>query len=122
MSERVQLEPSWKSRLLPEFSKPYMVQLREFLQKETRAKKPIYPRGTEYFAALNFTPFEEVKVVIIGQDPYHGLNQAHGLCFSVKPGVEIPPSLQNIFKELKTDLGIAPARHGNLEHWARQGV
>lgn len=121
-SDRIQLEPSWKNRLLPEFDKEYMKNLREFLRGESAARKTIFPRGSEFFAAMNHTPFEEVKVVIIGQDPYHGLNQAHGLCFSVKRGVDIPPSLQNIFKELKSDLGIPPARHGNLESWAQQGV
>jgi uracil-DNA glycosylase len=120
--ERIQLEPSWKDRLLPEFSKDYMNDLREFLKREAAAKKRIFPRGPEYFAALNHTPFDQVKVVILGQDPYHGPGQAHGLCFSVKPGVQIPPSLQNIYKELKTDLGIEPAKHGFLEAWAKQGV
>src|SRR5665213_2500044 len=119
---KIQLEPSWKTRLLPEFSKSYMLDLRDFLRREVKAKKPIYPRGAEYFAALNQTPFDKVKVVIIGQDPYHGENQAHGLCFSVQPGVQIPPSLQNIFKEMKSDLGIAPPKHGNLSAWAAQGV
>jgi uracil-DNA glycosylase len=99
-----------------------MQQLREFLRREVAARKPVYPRGSEYFAALNHTPFEQVKVVILGQDPYHGVNQAHGLCFSVRRGVDIPPSLHNIFKELEADLGIKPSAHGNLEHWARQGV
>lgn len=122
VSDKIQLEPSWKQRLLPEFSKPYMHSLREFLKQEVKAKKTIFPRGPEYFAAMNYTPFEKVKVVIIGQDPYHGLNQAHGLCFSVKPGVEIPPSLQNIYKEMKTDLGITQPKHGYLEAWAEQGV
>jgi uracil-DNA glycosylase len=121
-AEKIQMEPSWKARLLPEFSKDYMNDLREFLRREVKAKKTVYPRGSEYFAALNHTPFEKVKVVIIGQDPYHGPNQAHGLCFSVQPGVQIPPSLQNIFKEIKSDLGISPPRHGNLKHWAEQGV
>ena len=83
----VALEPSWKNHLLPEFSKPYMEDLRQFLKQEKAAKKIIYPKGAEFFAALNATPFEKVKVVIIGQDPYHGPDQAHGLCFSVKPGV-----------------------------------
>src|SRR5476649_1016962 len=119
-ADRIQLEPSWKARLLPEFSKDYMLKLRGFLRSETQAKKAIYPRGAEYFAALNHTPFEQVKVVILGQDPYHGVNQAHGLCFSVQPGVDIPPSLQNIFKEMRSDLGIEPSRHGFLQHWARQ--
>ncbi|MBX3020992.1 MAG: uracil-DNA glycosylase [Bdellovibrionales bacterium] len=116
------MEASWKQHLLPEFSKPYMNSLREFLKKEVAARKVIYPRGSEFFAALNACPFDKVKVVILGQDPYHGVNQAHGLCFSVKPGVEIPPSLVNIYKELKNDLGIAPAAHGHLQSWADQGV
>jgi uracil-DNA glycosylase len=119
---KVRLEPSWKARLLPEFSRPYMRDLREFLKKEVQARKIIYPRGGEYFAALDHTPFDKVKVVILGQDPYHGVNQAHGLCFSVRPRVEIPPSLQNIFIELKDDLGIEPPDHGHLVHWAEQGV
>jgi len=118
----VALEPSWKNHLLPEFSKPYMQELREFLRKEKAAKKIIYPKGSEFFAALNATPFENVKVVIIGQDPYHGPNQAHGLCFSVKPGVGIPPSLRNIYAELKSDMGITPPTHGCLTKWAEQGV
>lgn len=118
----VALEPSWKNHLLPEFSKPYMEDLRQFLKQEKAAKKIIYPKGVEFFAALNATPFEKVKVVIIGQDPYHGPNQAHGLCFSVKPGVDIPPSLRNIYKELKNDLGIEPPNHGCLTKWAEQGV
>ena len=120
--DKVRLEPSWKARLLREFSQPYMRALREFLKKEIQAKKVIYPRGVEYFAALDHTPFDKVKVVILGQDPYHGVNQAHGLCFSVRPRVEIPPSLQNIFIELKNDLGIEPPDHGHLVHWAEQGV
>ncbi len=120
--DKVRLEPSWKARLLPEFSQPYMHDLREFLKREIQARKTIYPRGVEYFAALDHTPFDKVKVVILGQDPYHGPNQAHGLCFSVRPRVEIPPSLQNIFIELKNDLGIEPPDHGHLTHWAEQGV
>src|SRR5712691_12686335 len=110
--DRVRIEPSWKARLLPEFSQPYMRDLREFLKEEISARKVIYPRGSEYFAALDHTPFDKVKVVILGQDPYHGPNQAHGLCFSVRPGVDVPPSLQNIFIELKDDLGIEPPNHG----------
>lgn len=121
-ADKIQLEPSWKARLLPEFDKDYMHQLRAFLKREVAAKKQIFPRGSEFFAALNHTPFEKVKVVIIGQDPYHGLNQAHGLCFSVRRGVDIPPSLQNIFKELKSDVGFTPPGHGNLSHWADQGI
>jgi uracil-DNA glycosylase len=121
-SDRIKLDPSWKSRLIDEFGKPYMDELREFLKKERAAGKTIYPRGTEYFAALDHTPFDKVKVVILGQDPYHGMNQAHGLCFSVRPGVAVPPSLQNIFIELKSDLGIEPPNHGHLATWAEQGV
>lgn len=121
-SNPVQLEPTWKTRLAGEFDKAYMNELRDFLKKQVAAKKVIYPRGTEYFAALNLTPFDKVKVVILGQDPYHGPGQAHGLCFSVKPGVVIPPSLVNIYKELKNDLGIEPAKHGYLQSWADQGV
>ena len=116
------LEPSWKRVLSHEFDKPYMAQLRSFLLKEKKEGKLIFPRGDEYFAALDMTPFEKVKVVIIGQDPYHGPGQAHGLCFSVKPGVAPPPSLVNIYKELQEDLGIAPPKHGYLMDWAKQGV
>lgn len=107
---------------MPEFSKPYMSGLRDFLKSEKQAKKVIYPRGPEFFAALNHTPFERVKVVILGQDPYHGDGQAHGLCFSVRPGVVIPPSLQNIYKELKADIGFEVPDHGYLQKWADQGV
>ena len=122
MTDRVQLDPSWKSRLLPEFSKPYMEQLRAFLETERARQTPIYPRGSEYFAALNACAFDAVKVIILGQDPYHGPGQAHGLSFSVRPGVGVPPSLVNIFKEIQNDLGLEPPRHGFLDHWARQGV
>ncbi len=118
----IKLESSWKSTLDHEFTKPYMASLRAFLLKEKKAGKTIFPRGEEYFAALNTTPFDQVKVVIIGQDPYHGPGQAHGLCFSVKPGVPAPPSLVNIYKELKSDLGINPPSHGYLLDWAKQGV
>ena len=120
--DRIQLEPSWKAHLLPEFTKPYMTDLREFLRREREQKKMIFPRGTEYFAALNACPFEAVKVVVLGQDPYHGPNQAHGLSFSVRPGVAPPPSLVNIYKELKSDLGLMPPTHGFLQRWAEQGV
>jgi len=116
------IESSWKQRLDSELQKPYMQDLRGFLRKQLDAKKNIYPRPREFFAALNATPFEQVKVVILGQDPYHGPGQAHGLCFSVQPGVEAPPSLQNIYKELKADVGFQPVKHGYLEAWARQGV
>jgi len=118
----IKLEDSWKQALAPEFSAPYMAALRAFLQAEKQAGKVIFPKGSEYFRALDLTPLGQVKVVILGQDPYHGEGQAHGLCFSVRPGVRIPPSLVNIYKEMEADLGIVPPRHGYLEHWARQGV
>jgi uracil-DNA glycosylase len=118
----IRLEESWRDVLGPEFSNPYMSELRRFLLTEKEAGKRIFPKGSEYFRALDLTPLDHVKVVILGQDPYHGYGQAHGLCFSVRPGTRIPPSLVNIYKELRSDLGISPARHGFLEHWARQGV
>ncbi len=118
----VKLEESWKQALEGEFADPYMADLKRFLVAEKQAGKRIFPKGSEYFRALDLTPLDEVKVVILGQDPYHGFGQAHGLCFSVQPGVRIPPSLVNIYKEMESDLGIAPARHGFLEHWAEQGV
>lgn len=122
MENTVKLEDSWKSVLDTEFASPYMATLKAFLLAEKQAGKEIYPRGPEYFRALDLTPVERVRVVILGQDPYHGEGQAHGLSFSVRPGVRTPPSLVNIYKELQTDLGIEPARHGFLEHWAQQGV
>lgn len=118
----IKLEESWRLALTSEFSAPYMAALKGFLQAEKQAGKVIFPRGSEYFRALDLTPLGQVKVVILGQDPYHGEGQAHGLCFSVRPGVRIPPSLVNIYKEMESDLGIPPARHGYLEYWARQGV
>lgn len=118
----VRLDDSWKAVLGEEFARPYMAALKAFLQREKAAGKTIFPKGAEYFRALDLTPLDEVRVVILGQDPYHGAGQAHGLCFSVQPGVRIPPSLVNIYKEMQSDLGIPPARHGFLEHWARQGV
>ncbi|MFV8781792.1 uracil-DNA glycosylase [Microbulbifer sp. SA54] len=118
----VKIHPSWYAVLQPEFSKPYMAELRDFLQQEKQAGKTIFPPGGQIFNAFNSTPFDQVKVVILGQDPYHGAGQAHGLCFSVMPGVRIPPSLQNIYKELATDLGIEPPQHGCLQPWAEQGV
>jgi uracil-DNA glycosylase len=118
----VRLEESWKRALGPEFSNPYMSELRRFLLSEKESGKRIFPKGGEYFRALDLTPLDRVKVVILGQDPYHGHGQAHGLCFSVRPGVRIPPSLVNIYKEIQTDLGISPVGHGFLEHWASQGV
>lgn len=120
--DRVRLEPSWKARLEAQFASPHMAALRAFLRAEKAAGKTIYPPGPEIFAALDRTPFDAVKVVILGQDPYHGPGQAHGLCFSVRPGVPVPPSLQNIFAELQRDLGIPRPDHGCLLPWARQGV
>lgn len=119
---QIKIEDSWKRRLLSQFQQPYMQQLRQFLQQQKELGKIIFPKGNEYFNAFNLTPFEQVKVVILGQDPYHGPNQAHGLCFSVQPGVALPPSLLNIFKELQRDLHIPMPNHGNLTHWAEQGV
>ena len=118
----VKIDPSWKRQLIEEFSAPYMQDLRVFLKKEIASGKKIYPKPTEWFSAFDHTPFEKVKVVILGQDPYHGPGQAHGLCFSVKPGVQPPPSLVNIYKELESDLGIPRADHGYLVSWADQGV
>jgi len=121
---QIQMEPGWKSHLYGEFEKPYMGELRDFLRRELSSKKIIYPKGREYFNAFNSTPFEMVKVVILGQDPYHGPDQAHGLCFSVPKGVGTPPSLINIFKEIQADLGFSPDdfKHGNLKNWSDQGV
>jgi len=121
MSE-VKLHESWLGALGPEFAQPYMKGLKDFLLAEKAAGQRIFPKGSEYFRALDLTPLGHVRVVILGQDPYHGAGQAHGLCFSVKPGTQIPPSLVNIYKEMQADLGIPPARHGFLEHWAKQGV
>lgn len=118
----IKLEETWKFALEEEFDSPYMADLKKFLVAEKQAGKQIFPKGAEYFRALDLTPLDEVKVVILGQDPYHGAGQAHGLCFSVQPGVRTPPSLVNIYKEMQADLGIAPAKHGFLEHWAEQGV
>ncbi len=118
----VKLHPSWLEPLQSEFDSPYMADLRAFLLAEKAAGKRIFPKGSDWFRALDLTPPESVRVVILGQDPYHGEGQAHGLCFSVQPGVKVPPSLANIYKELKSDLGIDPPRHGFLEHWAKQGV
>jgi uracil-DNA glycosylase len=118
----VNLHESWKAPLTPEFEAPYMAGLKDFLVAERDKGKRIFPKGSEWFHALDVTPLEKVRVVILGQDPYHGDGQAHGLCFSVKPGVRPPPSLINIYKELQSDLGIAPPSHGNLEAWAKQGV
>lgn len=118
----VKLHPSWREPLQPQFDGDRMAQLRAFLVTERDAGKRIFPRPANWFRALDLTPLDRVRVVILGQDPYHGEGQAHGLCFSVQPGVKTPPSLVNIYKELHADLGIPPARHGFLEHWAEQGV
>lgn len=119
---QVKLHESWREPLAGEFASPYMAALREFLVAEKAAGKRIFPKGGEWFRALDLTPLDQVRVVILGQDPYHGPGQAHGLCFSVQPGVRPPPSLVNIYKELHDDLGIARPGHGFLEHWAKQGV
>lgn len=120
--DRLKLEASWKARVGDYFDRPEMIALREFLRAEKQAGKRIYPPGPQIFAALEATPFDAVKVVILGQDPYHGPGQAHGLCFSVRPGVAVPPSLQNIFTEIENDLGIPRPDHGCLMPWARRGV
>lgn len=118
----VKIEASWKDVLKTEFSKPYFEQAALHVKTEKSQGKTIYPPGSLIFNAFNTTPFDKVKVVILGQDPYHGPGQAHGLCFSVQNGVQPPPSLINIFKELQDDIGIDPPAHGNLTHWAQQGV
>ncbi len=111
----------WNPVLRGEFAKPYWQQLQQFVADQ-RARYTVFPPEPQVFAALHLTPYADTRVVILGQDPYHGPRQAHGLCFSVQRGVAIPPSLANIYKELESDLGIAPPSHGNLESWARQGV
>ena len=116
-----QLEPSWLARVGDEFNSLHMAALRTFLAEEKK-QHAVYPPGREIFNAFALTPFEKVRVVILGQDPYHGPGQAHGLCFSVRRGVPPPPSLVNIFKEIHSELGVAIPRHGCLEHWAQQGV
>lgn len=118
----VRLEPSWKARLGDYLQRPDMQELARFLRARQQAGVRIYPRGGEIFNAFAHTPFAAVRVVILGQDPYHGPGQAHGLCFSVRRGVRVPPSLQNIFQELQRDLGLAPPGHGCLEAWADRGV
>tara|TARA_Y100000780_G_scaffold25185_1_gene20897 strand:+ start:550 stop:1245 length:696 start_codon:yes stop_codon:yes gene_type:complete len=118
----IQLDDSWLGELQGEFEQPYMQQLRSFLQQEKAAGKTIFPPGPQVFNALNSTALDQVRVVIIGQDPYHGPGQAHGLSFSVPPGVRTPPSLQNIFKEIHRDLGFPIPPHGCLQSWAEQGV
>ncbi|MDL2322813.1 uracil-DNA glycosylase [Bacteroidales bacterium OttesenSCG-928-A17] len=117
----VKIESSWKEKLATEFEKPYFAGLVDFVKKEY-ASHTVYPKGKQIFNAFDKTPFSEVKVVILGQDPYHEPGQAHGLCFSVNDGIAFPPSLQNIYKELESDLGISLPSSGNLERWAEQGV
>ena len=118
----VAIEFSWKEVLKGEFDKEYFIKLVNFLKEEKLAGKVIYPKGPNIFNAFNTTPFNDVKAVILGQDPYHGPGQAHGLSFSVQDGISLPPSLQNIYKELQSDLGVEPKRSGNLTRWAEQGV
>ncbi|NZA25253.1 uracil-DNA glycosylase [Luteimonas sp. SJ-92] len=121
-ADRIQLEPTWKARVGDYLLRPEMRELSAFLRQRKAAGARIYPPGPEIFAAFDATPFDAVRVVILGQDPYHGPGQAHGLCFSVRPGVPVPPSLQNMFKEIERDLGIAPPGHGCLLPWAHRGV
>ena len=122
LKKTIKLEKSWLKELGAEFELSYMQELKLFLQREKKRGKKILPEGEDMFKALNLTPLDKVKVVILGQDPYHGAGQAHGLCFSVPEGVRIPPSLQNIFKELQSDLGLSIPSSGCLESWAGQGV
>jgi uracil-DNA glycosylase len=117
----VKIEKTWKSKLNPEFEKEYFIRLSEFIRQEYK-KNTVYPQGSLIFNAFNLCPFDNVKAVIIGQDPYHGPGQAHGLCFSVRDGVDFPPSLINIFKEIELDMGLSRPASGNLERWAAQGV
>jgi len=120
--KNIKLDPTWLRVLEHEFEQPYMLSLRSFLQQQKSQKKVIYPASDNWFNAFNSTPFDKVKVVILGQDPYHGPGQAHGLCFSVLPGVPFPPSLLNIFKELERDIGLPRPLSGCLQPWAEQGV
>ena len=122
MQTSVQIHQSWKTALQPEFDKPYFKEIIRFLKTEKEVGKIIYPPGAQIFNAFNLTPFNEVKVVILGQDPYHGPAQAHGLSFSVLPGIKPPPSLANIYKELKNDIGMEIPQSGDLTNWAKQGV
>jgi len=115
------VKTDWNPVLRPELAKPYWGELQSFVAAE-RARAPVYPPPDEVFACLHLTPYADTRVLILGQDPYHGRGQAHGLCFSVRRGVTIPPSLVNIYEELRTDVGVEPPGHGNLEAWARQGV
>lgn len=122
MTNNIQLHPSWLALLEQEFEQPYMKKLKTFLKQEKQQGKVIYPTGKDIFNAFNSTPVDAVKVVILGQDPYHGPGQAHGLSFSVPPGVRLPPSLQNIFKEIHGDIGAPVPQDGCLQRWAQQGV
>lgn len=122
MNDRIKLEPSWKERIGPYLDRPDMLALSHFLRDEKAAGKAIFPPGPEIFNAFAHTPFDRVRVVILGQDPYHGPGQAHGLSFSVRPGVRVPPSLQNMFKEIEDSLGIPRPDHGCLTPWADRGV
>ena len=118
----IKLHPQWQKQVGGEFSKDYMHSLRDFLIQRRAEGAQIYPPNAEWFSALNYTPFDRVRVVILGQDPYHGPGQAHGLCFSVRPNIKVPPSLANIYKEIKSDLSIEQPNHGCLTSWAKQGV
>ena len=118
----VQIEESWKKALEPEFRQPYFADIKNFLVREKQAGKTIYPPGPLIFNAFNKTPFDQVRVVILGQDPYHNPGEAMGLCFSVPRGVRVPPSLVNIYKEIHADLGLPISNHGDLSHWTEQGV
>lgn len=117
----VRIEPSWKALLMEEFEKPYFLSLVDFVKDAYKTQK-VYPPGKEVFRAFDLCPFDEVRVVILGQDPYHGKGQAHGLCFSVNEGIRMPPSLVNIFKEIEADIGTPCPPNGNLTRWAKQGV
>jgi uracil-DNA glycosylase len=122
ISWSIDLELSWLKSLAVEFEQPYMQQLQAFLLSEEKAGKRIFPSANEWFSAFRHTPLDKVKIVIVGQDPYHGEGQAHGLCFSVKPGVAVPPSLKNIYKQLHAEFGLPIPAHGDLTAWADQGV
>jgi len=118
----VKIHPSWFDELQSEFAKPYFAELKSFLKNEKEQGHTIFPKGEAIFSAFESTPFYQVKVVILGQDPYHDEGQAHGLCFSVNKGMKLPPSLKNIYKELQSDISFVPPMHGYLQHWAEQGV
>lgn len=119
---KISIEEGWKTVLKEEFDKPYFEEIVHFLRQEKQLGKVIYPKGPDIFRAFELTPFSKVRVLLLGQDPYHGPNQAHGLCFSVNPGVKIPPSLANIYKELQSDIGLPIPDTGDLSHWAQQGI